>query len=56
MQYYLQYKNVIYHLKCNGYNRNTSYIGKTTNLHLQMNNHISANRHGKFNNIFDNHV
>ena len=46
--------NVIYYLKC--INCNTSYIGKTNNLRLRMNNHISSCKSGMSDNIFDNHV
>ena len=46
--------NVIYYLKCN--NCDTTYIGKTNNLRLRMNNHISSCNSGMSDNIFDNHV
>ena len=48
-------KNVIYYLKCVSCNYVT-YTGKTNNLRLRMNNHISACRHGETTDIFDKHV
>ena len=49
-------KNVIYYLKCNSCHQATTYIGKTTNLRLRTNNHISSCRNGNSCNNFDNHV
>ena len=46
--------NVIYYLKC--IYCNTSYIDKTNNFRLRMNNHISSCKSGMSDNIFDNHV
>ena len=49
-------KNVIYYLKCVSCHFKVTYIGKTNDLRLRMNNHISACRHGESSDIFDNHV
>ena len=49
-------KNVIYYLSCNGCNGQTTYIGKTVDFRLRMNNHISSCRLGTSSNKFDNHV
>ena len=46
--------NVIYFLKCT--NCITTYIGKTNNFRLRMNNHISSCIHGNSSDKFDNHV
>ena len=46
--------NVIYFLKCS--NCSTTYIGKTNNFRLRMNNHISSSNHGNSTDRFDNHV
>ena len=49
-------KNVIYFLKCNMCDGRETYIGKTNNLRLRTNNHITSCRYGNGPNIFDNHV
>jgi len=49
-------KNVIYYLKCNKCNGATTYIGKTNDLRLRTNNHISSCRSGHGPNKFDRHV
>ena len=49
-------KNVIYFLKCNQCDGNVSYIGKTNNLRLRTNQHISTCRTGRGSDIFDQHV
>ena len=49
-------KNVIYFPTCNRCNGNVSYIGKTVNLRLRTNGHISSIRTGKGTDIFDRHV
>ena len=46
--------NVIYFLNC--INCDTTYIGKTNNFRLRMNNHISSCNHGNSTDKFDNHV
>ena len=49
-------KNVIYYLKCIPCNLKTTNIGKTNDLRLRTNNHISSCKSGKGTNKFDNHV
>jgi hypothetical protein len=49
-------KNVIYYLKCISCNFKTTNIGKTNELRLRTNNHISSCSSGKGTNKFDNHV
>ena len=49
-------KNVIYYLKCNRCLGKTTYIGKTVNLRLRTNGHISGCRLGNGPDKFDNHV
>ena len=49
-------KNVIYYLTCNRCDGKVTYIGKTVNLRLRTNGHISSCRLGKSTDIFDNHV
>jgi hypothetical protein len=49
-------KNVIYYLKCLSCNRKTTYTGKTNNLRLRTNGHISSCRTGQSTDRFDNHV
>ena len=49
-------KNVIYYLKCLACNENTTYIGKTNNFRLRINNHISSSKSGNSSDRFDNHV
>ena len=49
-------KNVIYYLKCNRCDGKDTYIGKTNNLRLRTNQHISTCRTGNGSNIFDQHV
>ena len=49
-------KNVIYFLTCNQCNGNTTYIGKTNNIRLRTNQHISTCRTGKGTDKFDLHV
>ena len=46
-------KNVIYYLKCNRCDGKDTYIGKTNNLRLRTNQHISTCRTGNGSNIFD---
>lgn len=48
-------KNVIYFLKCN-FCEVESYIGKTNNIRLRTNQHISSCRTGNGSDIFDLHV
>lgn len=48
--------NCIYFLTCNGCNGKVSYIGKTTNLRLRTNGHISSCRTGNGTDKFDKHV
>ena len=49
--------NVIYYLKCNMFDGNTTYIGITkTKLRIRTNNHITCCCNGSGSNIFDNHV
>ena len=47
--------NTIHYLICNSCNQET-YIGKTDNMRLRTNNHISGCRLGNTTNMFDNHV
>ena len=47
--------NVVYFLICN-FCKITSKTGKTDNLRQRTNNHITACRHGKSSDVFDNHV
>ena len=49
-------KNVIYYLSCNQCNNSTTYIGKTNNLRLRTNQHISTCRTGRGSDKFDQHV
>ena len=49
-------RNVIYYLMCNMCNDSETYIGKTNNLRLRTNNHITGCRCGNGPNIFGNHV
>ena len=48
-------KNALYYVKCN-YCNITSKVGKTDDFRKRTNNHISACRHGKSSDEFDNHV
>ena len=48
-------KNAIYYQVCNFCNK-VSNIGKTDDIRDRTNNHISACKHGKSTDIFDNHV
>ena len=52
--YQLHATNVIYFLKCT--NCPTTYIGKTNNFRLRMNNHISSCFYGNSSDRFDNHI
>ena len=49
-------KNVLYYLKCVCCNFQSTYTGKTVNLRLRSNNHISSCRLGNNDNVFDLHV
>ena len=49
-------KNVIYYLTCNRCDGLTTYIGKTNNLRLRMNQHMSTCRTGNGSDKFDQHV
>lgn len=49
-------KNVIYYLTCNQCQANTTYIGKTNNIRLRTNQHISSCRTGNGTDKFDAHV
>ena len=49
-------RNVLYYLKCKVCHGNTTYTGKTNNLRLRSNNHITGCRLGNSSNKFDNHV
>ena len=49
-------KNVIYFITCNMCQGKTSYIGKTNNLRLRTNGHISSCRNGTGCDKFDLHV
>ena len=49
-------KNVIYYLTCNQCEGKTTYIGKTNNLRLRTNQHISTCRTGRGSDKFDLHV
>ena len=49
-------KNTIYFLKCSSCKETTTYSGKTNNLRLRTNNHISGCRTGRSTDIFDLHV
>lgn len=51
-----QSKNIIYFLTCNRCDGKVSYIGKTTNLRLRTNQHISTCRTGNGSDKFDKHV
>ena len=51
-----QSKNVIYYLKCLACDEATTYTGKTNNLRLRTNGHISGCRLGNSSDRFDNHV
>ena len=48
-------KNVLYYLVCSFCSK-VSYTGKTDNMRLRINNHMSACRHGNSTDQFDNHV
>ena len=48
--------NIIYFLKCNKCNGETSYIGKSNNLRFRTNGHISSCRLGSGTDKFDIHV
>ena len=48
--------NVLYYLKCTWCNVETTYTGKTNNMRLRINNHITACRHGDSTDKFDIHV
>ena len=49
-------KNVIYFLSCNMCKGNETYTGKTNDLRLRTNNHISSCRSGTGSDRFDQHV
>ena len=49
-------KNVLYYLKCSSCKGNITYTGKTDDLRLRMDNHITGCRHGNSTDVFDNHV